>query len=141
MTRHWQVRARRCGMKLWRVPFVIGSAGRLAYGLGAMLAPEWMAGRLAPTLQGHPDPRMNLRGFGGAQTGIALYTLASARTRGQARSLLGLNAAVDAFDAGVSLLERRDRGRTDLMVAGGVAVNVAALICWSAAAAALRRTS
>src|SRR4051812_37587635 len=128
-------------MEAWRAPFVIGSIARLTYGLGAMLAPEWMAGRLAPTLRGHPDPRMNLRGFGGAQTGIALYTLASARTRRQARSLLGLNAAVDAFDAGVSLLERRDRGRTDLMVAGGVAVNVAALICWSAAAAALRRTS
>ncbi len=124
---------------LWRVPFVIGSLGRLAYGASAVLAPTWMGGRLAPTLQDHPDPRMNLRGFGGAQTGIALHTLASARRAQSARSALPLNVLVDAFDVGVTLLERHDRGETDEMVAGGIAINVAALLCWTAAAAALRR--
>ena len=48
----------------WRMLFVIGSIGRLAYGTGAMFAPEWMAEHLAPTLQGHADPRMSLRGSG-----------------------------------------------------------------------------
>lgn len=124
----------------WRLPFLIGSAGRLAYGAGAMLAPEWMAGRLAPTLRGHPDPRMNLRGFGGAQSGVAIYTLAMTTTRRRARSALALNALVDTFDAGVSLLERRARGELDRVVAGGVAVNVIGLVCWSSAALALRRT-
>src|SRR4051812_31995825 len=105
-----------------------------------MLAPEWMAGkRLAPSLRGHPDPRMNLRGFGGAQTGIALYTLSQLRTRDSARSALRLNALVDGFDALVSTLEIRDRGGVDLMAAGGVAVNVVGLVCWSSAAALLRR--
>jgi hypothetical protein len=125
----------------WRAPFVIGSIVRLAYGVGAMLAPEWMAGRLAPTLQKHADPRMNLRGFGGAQTGIALYTLVTATTRQRAKTLLGLNVLVDALDAGVTLLERRDRGVLDRMVAGGAAVNVAALLWWAAAAKGLRSSA
>jgi hypothetical protein len=117
---------------------VIGSAGRLAYGLGAVLAPEWMGGRLAPSLRGHPDPRMNLRGFGGAQSAIALYTLMTATTAAGARSALRLNLLVDSLDTVVSLLERRDRGRFDEMAAGGVAVNVLGLACWTIAAAALR---
>ncbi len=122
----------------WRVPFVVGSSVRLAYGLGAVIAPEWMGGRLAPTLRGHPDPRMNLRGFGGAQTAVAIYTLATATTPAQARNALRLNALVDGCDTAVSLLERRDRGRFDQMAAGGVAVNVAGLLCWGLAAAALK---
>jgi hypothetical protein len=123
----------------WRMPFVIGSIGRLAYGAGAMFAPEWMAGRLAPAIEARHDARMNLRGFGGAQTGIALYTLATATTPQRARNVLGLNALVDTLDAGVSLLERRARGELDRVVAGGIAINVAALVCWTAAGVALRR--
>jgi hypothetical protein len=122
----------------WRAPFVVGSVARLAYGLGAVLAPEWMGGRLAPSLRGHPDPRMNLRGFGGAQSAVAIYTLTAATTPAGARSALRLNALVDACDTAVSLLERRDRGRFDLMATGGVALNVAGLACWAVAAAALR---
>ena len=125
-------------MTAWRAAFVIGSAARLAYGLGAVFAPEWMGGRLAPTLRGHPDPRMNLRGFGGAQSAVALYTLIEATTPAGARSALRLNALVDGCDTVVSLLERRDRGRFDEMAAGGVAVNVAGLTCWAIARRALR---
>lgn len=126
----------------WRLPVVVGSLARLAYGLGSMLAPEWMARhRLAPTLRNHPDPRMNLRGFGGAQAGIALYTLASAATWDRARAALGLNVLVDAFDAGVSALEVRDRGRIDRMAGGGVLVNVVALTVSAATARALRASA
>jgi hypothetical protein len=82
---------------------------------------------------------MNLRGFGGAQTGIGLYTLAMARSRDGARTALRLNTLVDGLDSVVSALEIRARGRVDLMGAGGVAVNVASLACWSWAAAGLRR--
>jgi hypothetical protein len=128
-------------MTPWRVPFVLGSAGRLAYGLGSVLAPEWMGGRLAPSLRGHPDPRMNLRGFGGAQSAIALYTLTTATTPAGARSALRLNVLVDGLDAVVSLLEWRDRGKLDEMAAGGVALNVAGLTCWSVARRALREAS
>jgi hypothetical protein len=126
-------------LKSWKVPVIAGSVARLAYGLGAVLAPEWMGGRLAPTLQGHPDPRMNLRGFGGAQSAVALYTLAMARTRDGARSAVALNGLVDGCDAVVSALEIRARGRVDLSGGGGVALNVAGLAWWSLAAALLRR--
>jgi hypothetical protein len=125
----------------WRAPFVLGSIARLACGSGAMLAPEWMAEHLAPTLQDHADPRMNLRGFGGAPTAIAIYTLAVARSPARARTVLGLNAMADTLDAGVSLLEWRARGKVDSVVAGGVAINLAGLVCWATAAAALHRSS
>jgi hypothetical protein len=122
----------------WRVPFVVGSAARLAYGLGAVVAPEWMGGRLAPSLRGHPDPRMNLRGFGGAQSAVALYTLTRATSPAQARDVLRLNVLIDGLDTVVSLLEWRDRGKLDEMAAGGVAINVAGLTCWALAHAKLR---
>ena len=125
-------------MEAWRVPFVVGGSTRLAYGLGAVLAPEWMSGRLAPRLHGRPDPRMNLRGFGGAQTAIALYTLTRTASRAEAGDALRLNALVDGMDTVVSLLEWRDRGKFDDMAAGGVAINVAGLTCWAIARAALR---
>jgi hypothetical protein len=125
-------------MERWRIPFVVGSAARLAYGAAAVLAPERMDGRLAPRLHGRPDPRMNLRGFGGAQSAVAVYTLATARTPRGARSALLLNALTDGFDTGVSLLERRDRGAVDRIVAGGVALNVGGLLLWAVAARALR---
>jgi hypothetical protein len=128
-------------MTAWRVPFVVGSAARLAYGVASVLAPEWMGGRLAPTLRGHPDPRMNLRGFGGAQSAVAVYTLTTATTHAGARDALRLNMLVDGFDAAVSLLEWRDRGRLDLMAAGGIALNVAGLTCWALAHSALGRAA
>ena len=121
----------------WKVPFTIASSARVLYGLGCILAPQHVAGRVAPTVRG-ADSRMNLRGFGGAQSGIALYTLATARTREGARSALLLNALVDGFDALVSTLEIRDRGGVDVVAAGGVAVNVLGLACWTTAALALR---
>jgi hypothetical protein len=126
-------------MKAWRVPFVIGSTARLAYGLGAVLAPEWMGGRLAPRILGHPDPRMNLRGFGGAQSGVALYTLMASSTPEGAQSALRLNLLVDGLDCVVSLLERRDRGEFDLVATGGVVFNITGLTWWTIAAAALRK--
>jgi hypothetical protein len=81
---------------------------------------------------------MNLRGFGGAQSAIAIYTLMASTTPDGARRVLRLNALVDALDTVVSLLEWRDRGEFDRMAAGGVAVNIAGLTCTAIAAAALR---
>jgi hypothetical protein len=73
----------------WRIPIVIGSGVRLAYGS----AQFWLRRR----------------------------------------------CPADGFDTAVSLLERRDRGRTDRMVAGGVGLNVTGLACWTTAVALLRR--
>jgi hypothetical protein len=128
-------------METWRVPFVAGSATRLVYGLCSVLAPEWMSGRLAPRVLGHPDPRMNLRGFGGAQSAIAIYTLMATTTPEGARPVLRLNALIDTLDTVVSLLEWRDRGEFDRIVAGGAAVNIAGLSCWAIAAAALSNST
>jgi len=122
----------------WRLPILLGSAVRLAYGSAAVIAPSAMSGRLAPRIHDLPDPRMNLRGFGGALSAIALYTLATARTPERARSVLWLNIVTDAYDTGVSLLELRSRGTVDRVVAGGFGFNVAGLICWTLTAWALR---
>lgn len=125
----------------WRVPMLAGSVARLGYGLGCVFAPNWMdRNELAPSLRDHPDPRMNLRGFGGAQSAVAVYTIANATTRDRARGVVSLNVLVDGFDTIVSLLERRDRGRFDQMAAGGVAVNVLGLGVAALGASLLRRT-
>lgn len=101
-------------------------------------ATKTMEGRFAPTLRDHPDPRMNLRGFGGAQSAIALYTLSRATTPERARSVIALNALADGFDAGVSALEWKARGELDRMAGGGLALNLVSLAFWTWAAAALR---
>ena len=123
----------------WRVPMIVGSLVRLAYGTGAVALPEKMSGRFAPTGADKPDPRMNLRGFGGALSAIALYSLMAARTPDRARSVLWLNAITDAYDTGVSLVELRARGEMDRVVAGGFGFNVAALACWAVTARELRK--
>jgi hypothetical protein len=123
----------------WRVPIVVGSIVRLVYGTGAAIAPSIMSRRrLAPRIYDMPDPRMNLRGFGGALSAIALYTLASARSPERARSLLWLNALTDVCDTAVSLLELRARGKLDRVVAGGLGINLTALAWWTLATRTLQ---
>ena len=125
---------------VWRVPFVIGGLARLVIGGGYLFVPEWMGGRLAPRIDGHAGARMNLRGMGGTQAGVALYTLARARRPESARTALSLNLLVDGLDLVVSsLLEWRDRGAVDALVAGDIAVNGTAVLCYTAAAALLHK--
>jgi hypothetical protein len=116
---------------------LVGSVVRLAYGSAAVFAPSAMSGRLAPNTHDLPDPRMNLRGFGGTLSAIALYSLVTARTPERARSILWLNVVTDVYDTGVSLLELRSRGTVDRVVAGGFGLNVAGLVCWTFTARAL----
>jgi hypothetical protein len=136
----YRITSRRAEIR-WRLPILLGSFVRLAYGSAAVIAPVAMSGRLAPEIHDLPDPRMNLRGFGGALSAIALYTLATARTPEAARSVLWLNVITDTYDTGVSLLELRSRGTVDRVVAGGFAFNFAGLVCWTLAARALRAKS
>jgi hypothetical protein len=124
----------------WKVPFVIGGLARLVIGGGYLFVPEWMGGRLAPRIDGHAGARMNLRGMGGTQTGVALYTLARARSPESARTALSLNLLVDGLDLVVSsFLEWRDRGEIDALVAGDIAVNGTAVLCYTAAAVLLHK--
>jgi hypothetical protein len=124
----------------WRIPFVVGNLLRLAYGTGAAFAPSAMcAKRLAPQIHDLPDSRMNLRGFGGALSAIALYSLTSLGSPERARSLLWLNAATDAYDVAVTTLELRARGRLDRTIGGSFALNLTALGWWTLALLAIRR--
>jgi hypothetical protein len=110
-----------------------GSAVRLAYGTGSLVAPDWMSGRLAPDVRGHADGRMSLRGFGGLYMAVALLTMVAAYRRDLARPALALNLACETFDATAGVLEIRDRGAPDAVALGGVAMPLAGALTWTAA--------
>jgi hypothetical protein len=104
-----------------------GSFGRLAYGLAAMFAPRFMAGRYAPA---EPESVMSLRGFGGQYIAIAVFTLFSARSRHLARPALLLNVGVDVCDAIAGGFEVREKGVGDPIAVGGVALPAINLATW-----------
>ena len=110
-----------------RAAMTAGSLGRLAYGLGAMFAPRFMAGRYAPA---EPDSVMSLRGFGGQYIAIAVFTLLSARSRHLARPALLLNVGVDVCDAMAGGFEVREKGVGDPIAVGGVALPAVNLATW-----------
>ena len=104
-----------------------GSFGRLAYGLAAMFAPRFMAGRYAPA---EPESVMSLRGFGGQYIAIAVFTLFSARSRHLARPALLLNVGVDVCDAMAGGFEVRENGVGDPIAVGGVTLPAINLATW-----------
>ena len=104
-----------------------GSFGRLGYGLAAMFAPRFMAGRYAPA---EPESVMSLRGFGGQYIAIAVFTLFSARSRHLARPALLLNVGVDVCDAMAGGFEVRENGVGDPIAVGGVTLPAIYLATW-----------
>ena len=104
-----------------------GSFGRLAYGLAAMFAPRFMAGRYAPA---EPESVMSLRGFGGQYIAIAVFTLFSARSRHLARPALLLNVGVDVCVAMAGGFEVREKGFGDPIAVGGVTLPAINLATW-----------
>jgi hypothetical protein len=110
-----------------------GSAARLAYGVGALIAPDWMSGRLAPDVRGHAEGRMNLRGFGGQHIAVALMTMFAAYRTELARPALAVNLGCETFDAAAAALELRDRGEADRIAVGGVATPLIGALTWTAA--------
>ena len=112
---------------------VAGSTARLAYGVGSLVAPDWMSGRLAPDVRGHADGRMNLRGFGGQHIAIALLTMVAAHRTDLARPALALNLGCETFDAAAAVLELRDRGGPDRIAVGGIATPLIGALTWTAA--------
>ncbi len=113
-----------------------GSVGRLGYGLAAMFAPRFMAGRYAPAEQ---ESVMSLRGFGGQYIGIAVFTLFSARSRHLARPALLLNVGVDACDAMAGGFEVREKGVGDPIAVGGVLLPFVGVTTWLSALRKLGR--
>jgi hypothetical protein len=110
-----------------RSAMTVGSFGRLAYGLAAMFAPRFMAGRYAPA---EPESVMSLRGFGGQYIAIAVFTLFSARSRHLARPALLLNVGVDVCDAMAGGFEVREKGVGDPIAVGGVTLPAINLATW-----------
>ncbi len=121
-----------CGR--WRRPVALGGTIRLLYGLGALLAPSQVSGRIAPEIHGLPGPRMNLRGFGSGHIALAAFTLAATRSPRHAPAALALNAGSDVLDAAAAALELRARGGMDRVVAGGMLLPALGLATWSVAA-------
>jgi hypothetical protein len=104
-----------------------GSLGRLVYGLAAMFAPRFMAGRYAPA---EPESVMSLRGFGGQYIGVAVFTLFAARSPDLARPALLLNLGVDFCDAMAGGFEVREKGVGDPIAVGGVVLPAVGLASW-----------
>ena len=104
-----------------------GASVRLAYGIGAMFAPRFIAGRYAAA---EPDSVMNLRGFGGQHIAVAVFTLFAARSRQMARSALLLNAGIEVCDMVAGGLEVRERGTSDPIAVGGVLLPLVGLTTW-----------
>lgn len=113
-----------------------GSLGRLAYGLAAMFAPRFMAGRYAPA---EPESVMSLRGFGGQYIGVAVFSLFAARSPTLAHPALLLNVGVDACDALAGGFEIREKGAGDPIAVGGVVLPVIGIATWLCALRKLER--
>jgi hypothetical protein len=115
---------------------ILGAAAlvRLAYGVGALTAPDWMArAQIAPDVRGQPEGRMDFRGFGALHLSVALCTLRAAIRGRECRTAGALNLSCDVFDTAVGLLEWRDRGGPDRVVLGSLALSVTAMGVWTAA--------
>jgi hypothetical protein len=106
---------------------IAGSLGRLGYGLAAMFAPRFMAGRYAPV---EPKSVMSLRGFGGQYIGLAVFTLIAARSSELARPALLLNVGVDVCDAMAGGFEVREKGVGDPIAVGGIALPAIGIATW-----------
>jgi hypothetical protein len=122
--------------RTFRSVMTAGSLGRLAYGLGAMFAPRFMAGRYAPA---EPESVMSLRGFGGQYIAIAVFTLFSARSPHLARPALLLNVGIDICDAMAGGFEVRENGVGDPIAVGGVTLPAINLATWLLALRKLER--
>jgi len=114
----------------------IGGLVRLMYGLSALFAPRFVAGRYAAA---EPDSVMNLRGFGGQHIAIATFTLLSARSRTMARPTLLLNTGIEIGDMVAGGLEVRERGTRDPIAVGGVLLPLVGLATWLTALTRLDR--
>ena len=123
-----------------RVLLLGGSAVRVAYGAGALLAPARMvSAEYAPDTYGLADPRLLLRAFGGHQLVTGCLTLASIRSRPLARAAATLSLLIDTFDVASAILEQRARGQRDQTIAGGYVISGAGMIAFAGALCALDR--
>lgn len=111
----------------------VGSAARIAYGAGALLAPTRMVkARFAPDTHGLEDPRLLLRAFGGHQLVTGCLTFAAACSQRHARQAANLSLLIDVLDVGSAVLELRTRGHVDKTVLGGIAISGSGILTFAA---------
>jgi hypothetical protein len=97
---------------------------RLAYGVGAALAPQSMeALRLAPALPERPDGRLFVRAFGGHMILVAALGLAAVLRRRGERGAAAAALGIDLADIGVALVEAQRRGRLEPDLSGGLVIS------------------
>jgi hypothetical protein len=109
---------------------------RLAYGVVGVVAPAALAKiRFAPSVGGHPDARLFVRGFAVHQVGVAALGVASLRWPGLRRAAAGAAVTIDVADVISAVAEAIDRRRLDSELAGGVLFSAAGAL---SAAATLR---
>jgi hypothetical protein len=123
-----------------RTLMAIGSAVRIAYGTGALLAPlKMVQARYAPDTHELEDPRLLLRAFGGHQLVTGCLTLAATCSRRHARQAASLSLLIDMLDVGSAALELRTRGHVDQTVLGGIAISGSGILTFAAAYRTLTR--
>ena len=110
-----------------------GSAVRIAYGLGALLAPARMvAAGVAPDTHELADPRLLLRAFGGHQLLVGCVALGATGSRRLARRAAALSLLIDAVDIASALIEQHTRGGRDRTIAGGYVISGAGVLAFAA---------
>jgi hypothetical protein len=111
---------------------VAGSAVRLSYALGLLLAPHTMNRlQLAAETRGNGVATMTTRAFGAVNANIALLTLRSALAGRDIRLALGVNVAVDFGDLVATLLEWRDGDLGPAETVASVALQSAGIVSWT----------
>lgn len=105
-----------------RAWILTGSSVRMAYGVGALLAPRQMvAAEYAPDTHELDDPRLLLRAFGGHQLAVGYLTLIALRQSPEVlRRAAALSLLIDVFDIGSAVLELKSRKQPDQTVLSGM---------------------
>lgn len=117
-----------------------GSTVHIAYGVGALLAPEKMvSAHYAPDTHDLADPRLLLRAFGGHLLVSGCLALAATGSERHARSATALCLLINTFDVTSTVLELRARGQSDQTIKGGIALSGAGVLTFAAALRILYR--
>jgi hypothetical protein len=87
---------------------IVYGAGRLAFGLGLLLAPVRLGGVLLGDEAGDPMVRVGLRSYGTRDAVLGLCTLRAVATGGDVRAWVGAGIASDVLDTALQIAEWSD---------------------------------
>jgi hypothetical protein len=116
----------------------VGSALRIAYALGLMLAPEAMSARRLAARHDSAYGRMTTRAFGAVHVNVALLSLRAALLDRDVRLALALNTACDFGDLVATVLEWQRGGDLPMgALIGSAAVQSTGMAIWTSGLRAL----